>query len=323
MEKYQKLKNSMPIYQNFFNANIRPNWIGLLKDGRISCLTNNNLFIIFNGSNFIIENKFALTEYIIEKKNSLVNNLEKFSQLNNSNLVVFNNSIYICKIGNNSINLLYKLLGHKEGVDSVIEAKNKKLISSSRDKTFKIWEFQKSKKNYVCINTIVQGKDYHSHIEFIKDDEFIFISYVIRFYEYKNQNITKKSVIDKVDCTNLFAKINKIGFIPCISSNGINVVDLDKKKLLYIFKTKDIMADIQSIIKLNNNNLIIIGFQGKFTDKKSVLKELEFKNNKIEEIMSQELDSTYWCKGIIETKRENEVILILICGEMKFYVKIK
>ena len=169
----------------------------------------------------------------------------------------------------------------------------------------------------------MHGKDYHSHIEFIKDDEFIFISNVVRFYEYKNPNITKKSVIDKIDCTDLFAKINKVGFIPCIASNGINEIDLDKKKLLYIFKTKDMMADIHSIIKLNNDNLIIVGFQGKFTDKKFVLKELEFKNNKIKEIMSQKLDCTYWCKGMIETKRENEDILILICGQMKFYAKIK
>ena len=313
----------MSIYQNFFNADIRPNCIGILKDGRIACLTDKNIFIIFNRKNYNIENKFSLSENKIENKNSLVNCFEKFSQLNNSNLVIYNNSIYIYKIGKNSINLLYKLLGHKEGVDNVIEAKNKKLISSSRDKSFKIWEFQKSQKNYICINTIVNGKDYHSHIEFIKDDEFIFISNVVRFYEYKNPNITKKNVIDKVECTNLFAKINKIGFIPCSASNGINVIDLDKKKLLYIFKAKEIMADIHSIIKLNNGNLIIVGFQGKFTDKKFVLKELEFKNNKLNEIMSQNLDCTYWCKGMIETKKENEDFLILICGKMKFYVKIK
>ena len=197
------------------------------------------------------------------------------------------------------------------------------MISSSRDKSFKIWEFQKSQKNYICINTIVHGKDYHSHIEFIKDDEFIFISNVVRFYEYKNQNITKKNVIDKVNCTNFFTKINKVGFIPCIASNEINVIDLEKKKLLYIYKTKEMMAEIHYIIKLNNDNLIIVGFQGKFTDKKFILKELEFKNNKINEIMSQNLDCTYWCKGMIETKRENEDILILICGQMKFYAKIK
>jgi WD40 repeat protein len=262
----------MSIYQNFFNADIRPNCIGILKDGKIACLTDNNTFIIFNRKNYIIEKKYSLSDNKIENKNSLVEKLEKFSQLNNSNLVIFYRSIYIYKIGNNSINLLYKLLGHKEGVDNVIEAKNKKLISSSRDKSFKIWEFQKSQKNYICINTILHGKDYHSHIEFIKDDEFIFISNVVRFYEYKNPNITKKSVIDKIDCTDLFAKINKVGFIPCIASNGINVIDLDKRKLLYIFKTKDMMADIHSIIKLNNDNLIIVGFQGKFTDKKCVIK---------------------------------------------------
>jgi len=39
--------------------------------------------------------------------------------------------------------------------------------------------------------------------------------------------------------------------------------------------------------------------------------------------MSQNLDCTYWCKGMIETKKENEDFLILICGKMKFYVKIK
>ena len=197
----------MSIYQNFFNADIRPNCIAVLKDGRIACLTENNIFIIFNQKNYIIEKKFSSPENMSENKNSLVEKLEKFSQLNNSNILIFYCSIYIYKIGNNSINLLYKLLGHKEGVDGVIEAKNKKLISSSRDKSFKIWEFQKSQKNYICINTIVHGKDYHSHIEFIKDDEFIFISNVVRFYEYKNQNITKKSVIDKVNCTNLFTKI--------------------------------------------------------------------------------------------------------------------
>ena len=310
---------SMSIYQNFFNADIRPNCIGILKSGRIACLTDKNMFIIFNQKNYAIEKKFSLSE----NKNFLVEKLEKFSQLNNSNLVIFYSSIYIYKIGNNSINLLYKLLGHKEGVDDVIEAKNKKLISSSRDKSFKIWEFQKSQKNYICTNTIVHGKDYHSHIEFIKDDEFIFISNVVRFYEYKNQNITKKSVIDKVNCTNLFTKINKVGFVPCIASNEINVIDLEKKKLLYIFKTKDIMAEIHYIIKLNKDNLIIVGFQGKFNDKKFVLKELEFKNNKLNEIMSQNLDCTYWCKGMIETKREDEDILILICGQMKFYAKIK
>ena len=309
----------MSIYQNFFNADIRPNCIGILKDGRIACLTDNNMLIIFNRKNYAIDKKFSLSE----NKNSLVEKLEKFSQLNNSNLVIFYRSIYIYKIGNNSINLLYKLLGHKEGVDDIIETKNKKLISSSRDKSFKIWDFQKSQKNYICINTIVHGKDYHSHIEFIKDDEFIFISNVVRFYEYKNQNITKKSVIDKVNCTNLFTKINNVGFIPCIASNEINIIDLEKKKLQYIFKTKDTMADIHSIIKLNNDKLIIVGFQGKFTDKKFVLKELEFKNNKINEIISQNLDCTYWCKGMIETKRENEDILILICGQMKFYAKIK
>ena len=309
----------MPIYQNFFNVDIRPNFIGILKDGKIACLTDSNIFIIFNGKNYAIDKKLSLSD----NKNSLVEKLEKFSQLNNSNLIIFYRSIYIYKIGNNSINLLYKLLGHKEGVDDVIEAKNKKLISSSRDKSFKIWEFQKSQKNYICINTIVHGKDYHSHIEFIKDNEFIFISNVVRFYEYKNQNITKKSVIDKVNCTNLFTKINKVGFIPCIASNEINVIDLEKKKLLYIYKTKEMMAEIHYIIKLNNDNLIIVGFQGKFTDKKFILKELEFKNNKINEIMSQNLDCTYWCKGMIETKRENEDILILICGQMKFYSKIK
>jgi hypothetical protein len=128
----------MSIYQNFFNADIRPNYIGILKDGRIACLTDNNMLIIFNRKNYAIDKKFSLSE----NKNSLVEKFEKFSQLNNSNLVIYYHSISIYKIGNNSINLLNKLLGYKEGIDNVIETKNKKMISSSRDKSFKIWEFQ-------------------------------------------------------------------------------------------------------------------------------------------------------------------------------------
>jgi hypothetical protein len=37
------------------------------------------------------------------------------------------------------------------------------------------------------------------------------------------------------------------------------------------------MADIHSIIKLNYDNLLILEFQGKFTDKKFIQKELGFK----------------------------------------------
>jgi hypothetical protein len=98
--------------------------------------------MIFNRKNYIIDKKSSLSENKIKNKNSLVEKLENFSQLNNSNLVIYYHLISIYKIGNNSINLLNKLLGYKEGIDNVIETKNKKMISSSRDKSFKIWEFQ-------------------------------------------------------------------------------------------------------------------------------------------------------------------------------------
>ena len=72
-----------------------------------------------------------------------------FSQLSISNIIIWGHNIFIYKIKDNIINLLYKLHEYDKPVNKrvtkVIEAKNKNLIFVAKDRTFTIWH-QKSKK---------------------------------------------------------------------------------------------------------------------------------------------------------------------------------
>ena len=257
----------------------------LLKNGKIAALGWGTL-IIFNEKSFKIENNFYFGEHILQRG---------FSQLSDSNIIIWGHSVVIYKIKDNSFTLLYKL---KIIANKVIEAKNKKLISvTQEDKTLKIWEFQKSKKNYICIDTIVHGLSIQMNIEFIKENEFIFMTEnVIRFYEVKKNNINKISHLD-IKNNKCFLKKNNLGFL--MSNEKINVIDLNKRKLLYIYKPKD-PIDILSTCYLTNGNIIIVGFidKEKYNSNYYRLEILEFKENKFKQIYKQDIFGGNYPNGV-------------------------
>ena len=156
------------------------------------------------------------------------------------------------------------LQGHKKSINSLLFIKeNPYLISGSKDKTIKIWDYTQ---NYKCINTI---NTLNSPIIGIK-------------YKYVNDNINKNILI--ISCENgyiyfidinLIKVIKSIQFPRCIvndfevDNSQIYIAGNDHKIRIWNFKerTKEILNcyqnNICTIIKLDFENIIVTGsFEG-------------------------------------------------------------
>ena len=154
--------------------------------------------------------------------------------------------------------------GHKNTVSSLLFIKeNKYLMSGSKDKTIKIWDYSQ---NYKCINTI---NTLNSPIIGLK-------------YNYINCNINKKVLIISCEDGNIyFLDINLLKIVKSIQFQRckINDFEVDKSQIyiagndhkirIWNFKerTKEILNcyqnNIISIIKLDYKNIIITGsFEG-------------------------------------------------------------
>jgi len=152
------------------------------------------------------------------------------------------------------------LKGHKNSVSSLLFIKeNKYLISGSKDKTIKIWDYTQ---NYKCIKTI---NTLNSPILSLK-------------YNYINYNINKNILI--ISCEDgyiYFIDINLIKIVKSIQfprytvndfevdNSQIYIAGNDHKIRIWNFKerTKEILNcyqnNITSLIKFDFENIIIAG----------------------------------------------------------------
>ena len=157
------------------------------------------------------------------------------------------------------------LKGHSEGVNKIIETKNKKtLISISNDKTIKFWNLNE-KNEYILDNNFIQDENKIGNIIFINDEE---TEVVVCYNYFKNNkicfyNIIKKEkikTIEGIKVTNFsnqnLLKIDKYLFIGGQNKKGeIIIINLDKKEIekIFIDNNKE-LGYFYCFLELNSSN---------------------------------------------------------------------
>lgn len=264
----------------------------LLSDGRIaSCCLDGRIYI-YNKDTYERDTMIDIFEYIFYITQLSDNNIIACCGSSGSNL------LRIYKINNSShmdYDLIQKLEGHKDWVWKVIEIEKNKLISSSKDKTIKIWE-----KNglgffgnpYICKKTIIiSNKEGNKPINIIRvsENEIAAYSYedkYIKFLDIKsdfNELATISNIISSCDPNSMYAFQNNILLVGGLDSNGLYLIDSKKHEIISVVNSN--IKEINSILKLSNEN-ILIGCKDE-NGKCSII-EYKFDNNDFIKINSKE-----------------------------------
>ena len=265
----------------------------LLSDGRIaSCCLDGRIYI-YNKDTYELENMIDIFEYIFY-----------ITQLSDNNIIACcgcseSNILRIYKINSASAmdyDLIQKLEGHKDWVWKVIEIEKNKLISSSKDKTIKIWEKNSlsfsSYNPYICKKTIIiSNKDGNKPINIIRvnENEIAAYSYedkYIKFLDIKNdfnEVATINNIIGTCDPNSMYDFQNNILLVGGYDSSGLYLIDSKKHEIISVVNNN--IKEMNSILKLSNGN-ILIGCKDE-NDKYSIV-EYKFDNNDFIRIKSKE-----------------------------------
>lgn len=231
--------------KNAFNFNAK---IDLIKATK-----NNNIIAGINGKTISIF-KVELQKYIgtIIVKENFTNFLEV---LDGKNLAIAENDNEIEIFDLNKFTRTGILKGHKKDITSIHEILNEKgLITSSLDKTIKIWSLV----NYTCIKEI--NEQYPIiNMSFSKKQRKFFCLFGEKiFNNICVLDLEKTDLIPKLSftCQNLDSKIlicppNII--VICTIKNQIVILDV-KKEINYLDGHKDKIIDIVKLKKNNSNN---------------------------------------------------------------------
>ena len=281
--------------------------ITFLSDGRIASSCLDGRIYIYNKDTYERENMIDIFEYIFY-----------ITQLSDNNLIaccgsIENNILRIYKInkGFMNYNLIQNLEGHKDWVWKVIEIEKNKLISSSKDNTIKIWEkidnhyllfliaspisrymgFEKPR-NYICKKTIaVSNKNNNMPINIIRANENEIAAYssedkYIKFLDIKNdfnEVATINNIISSGDPNSIYVLQNNILLVGGLDSSGLYLIDSKKHEVISVVLNN--IKEINSILKLSNEN-ILIGCKDE-NSKNSII-EYKFSNNDLIKINSKE-----------------------------------
>ena len=226
------------------------------------------------------------------------------TQLSDNNIIACcgcseSNILRIYKINSASAmdyDLIQKLEGYKDWVWKVIEIEKNKLISSSKDKTIKIWEKNSlsfsSYNPYICKKTIIiSNKDGNKPINIIRvnENEIAAYSYedkYIKFLDIKNdfnEVATITNIIGTCDPNSMYDFQNNILLVGGYDSSGLYLIDSKKHEIISVVNNN--IKEMNSILKLSNGN-ILIGCKDE-NDKYSIV-EYKFDNNDFIRIKSKE-----------------------------------
>ena len=260
--------------------------ITFLSDGRIASSCLDGRIYIYNKDTYERENMLDIFEYIFY-----------ITQLSDNNLIaccgsIENNILRIYKINKGFMNydLIQNLEGHKDWVWKVIEIEKNKLISSSKDNTIKIWE--KIDNHYICKKTIaVSNKNNNKPINIIRANENEIAAYssedkYIKFLDIKNdfnEVATINNIISSFDPNSIYVLQNNILLVGGIDSSGLYLIDSKKHEVISVVLNN--IREINSILKLSNEN-ILIGCKDE-NSKYSII-EYKFNNNNLIKINSKE-----------------------------------
>ena len=249
----------------------------VLKDGRLSSSSDDSI-IIYDKKNF--------TQQCTIKEHS--NSVVFFTQISNNNIVSCScdNTLKIFKlISETEYQLLQTLSGHSSKVNKVIEDNQRNLISCSDDHTIKIWSYNQNEQTYNLSKTInIDDNGSYYNILLLKENEIVSSSYIancLKFWDINNSNLIKS--LSSFICgwtPNCMLKYNDNILLVgnYTSTNGIYIIDIQKYEII---KQIEGFKDVNTIVKLNQDNLILVGGQYKDNNYSMILYEFDANNNSL------------------------------------------
>ena len=227
--------------------------IKLLKNGDIIAL-NEKKIIIFNKDNYDYK-------VIFEETNE--DDIYDLVELSNNR---FCYSIYkylkIIQLSkDNQYKIIQVLSGHIDDVYTILSINDNYLISSSMDKTIKIWKYIHKNQKYILINstTMINYGDFdNNNIKLLNKNILIYYSNnfgngVIKFLNLKKNNIIKTIDIRCKITKDLIIIYDNI-LLVCENNGYLYLIDLDKYEIIRRFEN----IFVCSLIKLRNGNILIM-----------------------------------------------------------------
>ncbi len=125
-----------------------------------------------------VTKRFSLTSkrgmyvptYNYEPVNDLVVNFQKIKEHINSIKVIESKDLSNTSL--NNLNILASLEGHTEFIDKIYNLPDGKIISSSRDQTFRVWDL----KNFKCVSVLSGFTSFTKYIIIMSDDRIMSVS---------------------------------------------------------------------------------------------------------------------------------------------------
>ena len=221
------IKSKEPLYY----LNYHTNWIScstVLKDGRFATGSYDKSIIIYN-------NKTFKPDLTIKEHNNDVNNV---IQLSSGDLAScsYDKTIKIYNINGNEYKVLQTLTYHTDGVNKIIELRNKKLnkklVSCSDDKSI-IFYFKDD--NEYIKDYSISTNGYNSPIIQTKDNEVCYHEYnsVICFFDLIERKIINK--INNISVTNnIFDSMLMISndLLLITGENKISILNVNSHSLI-------------------------------------------------------------------------------------------
>jgi surface protein len=165
----QKIEDNL-----FLGNNI--NKIYNLKNGIICFISDNIIYFIKNIFEFYIQ--LTIKE----------NNIIKLIQLKNENILLLClNEIKIIKLNSLNSYSIIQILTNNQIID-ILEIKDLKLISISKDKKLIIWDLNEQNKYYSLIIINIDNNINEGRLKLINDNKFILLN-KSNFYKINNNNI--------------------------------------------------------------------------------------------------------------------------------------
>ena len=264
MKNFNVLKYQIYKTLNYHKDTVKQ--IILLKDGRIGSSSNDKSIVIYDKE----MNDIQLS--INNLKSNVLNLMQSnegyiFASLDSSSILIF--SI----ISSNSFQLIQDIKGHDDRVTKIIQIKDGRFISCSKDKTIKIWNFLNEQSQ--LDNSLNEYKE--SGISIIiefKENEIISTPYKIGsivFWSLQELKIIVKINNTKCDWDwNIIEKINEDRII------------IGGRKSLYLIKNYKLVIDINmdsncySICYLSNGDILTGHKNGNIKEWKLINNELKF-----------------------------------------------
>ena len=265
---------------NFHKYNIEH--LTLLKDGRLSSCSSDKSIIIYS------------KEFIPVIKIEDDQEIYFHTQLKNGHILSTNYKgiMKIIKLKEYSYDIIQVLTDHENSIKKVLEMKNGKLISCSRDGTLKIWK--KDFDKYSCERTIEICDDiYTMNMIFINDNEIalsVDMLNTINFMDI-NDDFKIKNKIENIELSlsNDSMCITKEGILIVGTDIGGGIYLIDAIKHVLIAKIYENMHHIKAIIQLKNGNILIGGAITNEDGKKYYeLFLFKYENNNLKEIEKNE-----------------------------------